>query len=82
MVVQRLDATVQEHVIVTRRPHVRPLAVIQFSVHVDIDVLIPRELLHQRRQGAQCCRFGAPETVDHNNRAILILLVRVDHQLW
>lgn len=47
--VQRLDASVQEHVVVARGPHVRSLAVVKLGVHVNVDVLVTRELLHQGR---------------------------------
>ena len=46
VMVQGLDATVEEHVIVSRRPHIGSLTVIQFGVHVDVDMLVTRQLLH------------------------------------
>ena len=79
VVVQRLHATIEEHEIVTRRPHVRSLAVVEFGVHVHVDVLVPRQLLHQRRQAAQRRRFGPAVFVDHHHGSVLVLLVRVHH---
>ena len=77
---QSLDAAVEEHVVVARRPDVGSFTVKQLCVHVYIDVLIARQLLHQRRQSAQSGRFSASKSVHNYNGAVLVLLVGVDDQ--
>ena len=79
MVVQRFDAAIEKHEIIARRPHVRSLAVVEFGVHVHVDVFIPRQLLHQRRQAAQRRRFGPAVFVHHDHGSVLVLLMRVHH---